>query len=395
MPQSPSAKRARRPTPLNGSRNALALLCLVLAAMPTIATGEPIEKRIDAQREAIASTQAEREATRKALAAQKQRLTFLEQKTAELDAERKKLEHRQQTLAEQETQLRNGLAQRRAELERRLRAAYPLTRGSALQTLLGDADALQAERDLNYLRNLIRPVREAQHALEAQQAELAENREAIARTERSLAEAGDRLDAHYGEVRENLDEQQRLLAQLGDTLDEQQRSLKSMLERKRRLDREVAAARAASERQPAKPTSPSDGSTATTIATDGIPIAGAIKRRFGESLPQGNMRNEGVEFRAASGSPVRAIADGQVAYAGPLKGWGNLIMLRHRGEYLSLYAHCRSLEVSKGQQVSRGQLLCNSGVIDANREGLYVEVRRGDRPIDPSRWPAWKKVVGG
>lgn len=385
-----------RPLPLTGGRGAVALLWLALAAVPAAMSAEPIEKRIDAQREAIASTQAEREAARKALAAQKKRLTFLEEKTAELDAERQELEQRQQTLARRETELREGLAQRRAELEQRLRAAYPLTRGSALQTLLGDGDALQAERDLHYLRNLIRPVRQAQRALEAQQAELADNREAIARTERSLAEAGDRLDAHYRDVSENLDEQQRLLAQLGDTLDEQQQSLKSMLERKRRLDREVAAARAASKRQAEKQTPPAaTSSAAPPIATDGIPVAGSIKRRFGESLPQGKMRNEGVEFRAAAGSPVRAVAKGQVAYAGPLKGWGNLIMLRHGGDYLSLYAHCRSLAVSKGQQVSRGQTLCDSGVIDANREGLYVEVRRGNRPIDPSRWPAWKKAVGG
>ncbi|HER33851.1 MAG TPA: hypothetical protein ENO19_00085, partial [Halothiobacillaceae bacterium] len=60
-----------------------------------------------------------------------------------------------------------------------------------------------------------------------------------------------------------------------------------------------------------------------------------------------------------------------------------------------LYAHCRSLAVSKGQRVARGQTVCQSGVIDANREGLYVEVRRGNRPIDPTRWPAWGRAVDG
>ena len=393
------------PSTLFGRRGPLALLWLVLAAAPVAGVAEPIEERIEAQREAIAATQAEREAAREALAAQRQRLAFLEEKTAELAAEQKELEQRQQTLAEREARLRDGLAQRRAELERRLRAAYPLTRGSALQTLLGDGDALQAAQDLHYLRALIRPVQEARQALEAQRAELADNREAIARTERSLDQAGKRLDAHYRDVRDSLDEQQRLLARLGETLGEQQQSLKSLLDRKRRLDREVAAARAASKRraeerareqaaeQPAASAvaSPSE----QTITTDGIPVAGSINRRFGESLPQGGLRHEGVEFRAAAGTTVRAVADGEVAYAGPLKGFGKLVMLRHRGDYLSLYAHCRSLAVSKDQSVSRGQTLCDSGVIDANREGLYVEVRRGNRPIDPTRWAAWVKAVGG
>ncbi|WP_197408137.1 MULTISPECIES: peptidoglycan DD-metalloendopeptidase family protein [unclassified Guyparkeria] len=395
MPQSSRAQCPLRSSSLASRRGTVALFWLALSAMPAALAAEPIEKRIDAQREAIASTQAERDAAHEALSAQKKRLAFLEKKTAELDAERQQLEQRQQTLDQREARLREELAQRRAELERRLRAAYPLTRGSALQTLLGDGDALQAERDLHYLRNLIHPVQEARRALEAKRAELADNREAVARTERELAEAGDRLDAHYRDVRENLDEQQRLLARLGETLDEQQQSLKSMLERKRRLDREVAAARAASKRQAEQKPSASAPPRTAAVKTDGIPVTGSIKRRFGESLPQGKMRNEGVEFRAAAGTPVRAVTDGQVAYAGPLKGWGNLIMLRHRGDYLSLYAHCRSLAVSKGQKVSRGQTLCDSGVIDANREGLYVEVRRGNRPIDPSRWPAWKKAVGG
>lgn len=391
-----------RPSSLFGRRGSLAVLWLALASVPMALSAEPIEKRIDAQREAIATTQAERDAARKALSAQKKQLAFLEEKTAELDAERAELEQRQQTLAEREARLRDGLAQRRAELARRLRAAYPLTRGSALQTLLGDGDALQAKRDLHYLRELIHPVQEARRALEAQQAELAENREAIARTERSLEQAGERLDAHYRDVRENLDEQQRLLARLGETLDEQQQSLKSMLERKRRLDREVAAARAASKRRAEEQKAAQEQASRSrtpqsepAVATEGIPVTGSIKRRFGESLPQGGLRNEGVEFRAAAGTPVRAVAEGEVAYAGPLKGWGNLVMLRHRGDYLSLYAHCRSLAVSKGQSIARGQTLCDSGVIDANREGLYVEVRRGNRPVDPTRWAAWKQAVGG
>ena len=396
LPQTPRAQRIPSHAASPGRRAAAALLWLALAVGSPSVAAEPIEERIDAQRAAIAATEAEREAAREGLATQRKRLSFLREKTQELDAEREQLEARQQRLAERESQLREGLAQREAELERRLRAAYPLTRGSALQTLLGDGDALQAKRDLYYLRTLIEPVQEARLALEAQRSELADNHAAIARTENALEQSASRLDAHYQDVREALGEQEQLLARLGETLDEQQRALKSMLERKRRLDREVAAARAASKREQERNASqPAQASSAPAVTTTGIPVAGQIRRRFGESLPRGGLRNEGIEFHAAAGSAVRAVADGRVAYAGPLKGWGNLVMLRHRGDYLSLYAHCRSLNVSKGQQVARGQTLCDSGVIDANREGLYVEVRRGDRPIEPSRWSAWKTALGG
>ncbi|MBN2871621.1 MAG: peptidoglycan DD-metalloendopeptidase family protein [Halothiobacillaceae bacterium] len=375
-----------------------------LAAAPAPRAAEPIEKRIDAQRQVIESTQAEREAARQALAEQKERLAFLEAKTKEIASEQQDLEAQQRRLSEREARLREELARRRAELEAHLRAAYPLTRGSALRTLLGEGDALQSERDLHYLRELIRPVREAQRALKDKQVEVRENRAALAATERQLATAGDRLDEHYRDLRDNLEEQSRLLATLGKTLDEQQQALKSMLERKRRLDREVAAARAeearrearrAKQAEQAEQAAPPVRKATTEIVTSGIPVVGSIQRRFGERQPQGKLRTEGVEFRAPAGTPVHAIAPGTVAYAGPLKGWGNLIMLRHADDYLSLYAHCRSLAVSKGQRVARGQTVCQSGVIDANREGLYVEVRRGNRPIDPTRWPAWGRAVDG
>lgn len=390
-----------------------AIFVLFVAIGPTAPAEEAIEERIDAQREEIDSTEKERAAARDELTELQDRMAFLEEKASELDAERRELEKRQRTLDQREIELRDGLERRREELAQRLRAAYPLTRGSVLKTLLGDGDALQADRDLHYLRALIRPVEQARRALEAQRAELANNREEISATDRELREAGDRLDRHYDEVGANLADQQRLLASLGETLDRQQEELKGLLDRKRRLDREVAEARKAekerareeedrrrAERERAEKTAereerPAKDDRQAAIGDGSIPIAGRIERRFGETLPQGRLRNDGVIFHADGASTVRAVEDGRVAFAGTLKGWGQLVMLRHDGDFLSLYAHCRSLHVTKSDRVSRGDRLCTSGVIDAGQEGLYVEVRRGNQPIDPGRWPAWRQVVGG
>lgn len=405
------------------------MLAVLTTLAPPVLAEEAIQERIEAQREAVESTEKERSAARASLAELQKRMAFLEEKASELDAERKDLETRQQTLDQREAELREGLAQRRAELEQRLQAAYPLTRGSVLQALLGDGDALQTDRDLHYLRALIRPVEQALQALEAQRAKLAENREAIAKTDRELSEAGKRLDRHHQDVGKNLTEQQRLLASLGEALNEQQQTLKNLLDRKRRLDREVAAAQKAAEaaakveaeaqakaqakaqaerrraeREQAEQAEkqakrdqspPPKEAPPTQVRDDGsIPIAGRIEGRFGETLPQGRLRNEGTIFHVTGASAVRAVDAGRVAFAGTLKGWGQLVMLRHDGDFLSLYAHCRSLDVAKGDRVSRGDRLCTSGIIDAGQEGLYIEVRRGSRPIDPGRWPAWRKVVG-
>ncbi len=427
MPQSPPNRHTLNPPPAGpfGRATRLALLAVLTTLAPSVLAEEAIQERIEAQREAVESTEKERIAARESLAELQKRMAFLEEKASELDAERKDLETRQQTLDQREAELREGLAQRRAELEQRLQAAYPLTRGSVLQALLGDGDALQTDRDLHYLRALIRPVEQALQALEAQRAKLAENREAIAKTDRELGEAGKRLDRHHQDVGKNLTEQQRLLASLGEALNEQQQTLKNLLDRKRRLDREVAAAQKAAakaeaeaqakaqaqaerrraEREQAEQAEkqakqdrrpPPQKAPPTQVRDDGsIPIAGRIERRFGETLPQGRLRNEGTVFHVAGASTVRAVDAGRVAFAGTLKGWGQLVMLRHDGDFLSLYAHCRSLDVAKGDRVARGDRLCTSGIIDAGQEGLYVEVRRGSRPIDPGRWPAWRKVIDG
>ena len=389
------------------------MLAVLIMLAPAVLAEEAIQERIETQREVIESTEKERIAAREALAELRKRMAFLDDKVRELDAERSELESRQQALDQREAELREGLAQRRAELERRLQAAYPLTRGSVLQALLGEGDALQTDRDLHYLRALIRPVQQAQQALEAQRTKLAENREAIAATHRELREAAARLDGHHEDVGENLAEQQQLLASLGETLNEQQQKLKTLLDRKRRLDREVAAAQRAAkaeaeaerrraEREQAeqqarqeRPSPPRHTPRAQVRDDGSIPIGGQIKRYFGETLPQGRLRNEGVIFHVAGASAVRAVDAGRVAFAGTLKGWGQLVMLRHNGDFLSLYAHCRALDVTKGDHVARGDRLCTSGIIDADQEGLYVEVRRGNRPVDPGKWPAWREVVGG
>ena len=371
----------------------LAVAGLGLPVVPD-ARGAEVEQEIDSQREAIAATEAERDRIRGALEKQRQALDELQQRAERLDEERAALEARREELRQREADLERGLAEREAELRERLQAAYPLTRGGALQALLAEGDALQAQRDLFYLRSLIEPIQEARQALADQQVALAANRAELRETDERLASNRETLEAGQRQVAENLDRQETLLAGLGETLDRQQTELKSLLERKERLEREVrAAARAreqAEQRAEPKAAEPAEGR-----AIAGIPVDGLVWRNYGEAMPTGRLRQEGVTFRAAGGSPVRAIEEGSVVYAGTLKGWGQLVMLRHPDDYLSLYAHCRSLEVAKGDRVSAGATLCRSGTVDAGQTGLYVEVRHRNRPVEPSRWKAWRQVVDG
>ncbi|MCC7285588.1 MAG: peptidoglycan DD-metalloendopeptidase family protein [Burkholderiaceae bacterium] len=97
-------------------------------------------------------------------------------------------------------------------------------------------------------------------------------------------------------------------------------------------------------------------------------------------------KNKGLTFGGKAGDPVYAAADGRVVYAGSgLRGYGNLVIVKHNNTYLTAYAHNRALLVKEDQVVRRGQKIAEMGSSDADRVQLHFEIRRMGRPIDPAR----------
>jgi lipoprotein NlpD len=97
-------------------------------------------------------------------------------------------------------------------------------------------------------------------------------------------------------------------------------------------------------------------------------------------------RSKGMVFAGKAGDPVMAAADGKVVYAGNgLRGFGNLVIVKHNNTYLTAYAHNQTLLVKEDQSVKRGQKIAEMGSTDAERVQLHFEVRRQGKPIDPAR----------
>jgi lipoprotein NlpD len=98
-------------------------------------------------------------------------------------------------------------------------------------------------------------------------------------------------------------------------------------------------------------------------------------------------RNKGLDIAGKAGDPVLATADGRVVYAGAgLRGYGNLIILKHNNTFLSAYAHNQSLLVKEDQSVRKGQKIAEMGSSDADRVKLHFEIRRQGKPVDPARY---------
>jgi len=97
--------------------------------------------------------------------------------------------------------------------------------------------------------------------------------------------------------------------------------------------------------------------------------------------------SKGLDIAGKTGDPVLAAAGGVVSYAGAgLRGYGNLVVLRHNGTYLSVYAHNSKILVKEKQSVSKGQKIAEMGSTDAESPRLHFEIRRQGKPADPQKF---------
>ena len=116
------------------------------------------------------------------------------------------------------------------------------------------------------------------------------------------------------------------------------------------------------------------------------PVQGRLLSSFG--VKEGGLRNDGINILAPRGTPVRAAENGVVAYAGnEIRGFGNLLLIKHSGGYITAYAHNDRLLVKRGQRVKRGQQISTVGSTGSvERPQLHFEVRKGRRPQDPKKY---------
>ena len=102
--------------------------------------------------------------------------------------------------------------------------------------------------------------------------------------------------------------------------------------------------------------------------------------------PFDDPRVKGLVIGGKAGDAVMAAADGRVIYAGSgIRGYGNLVIVKHNATYLTAYAHNQTLLVKDDQQVRRGQKIAEMGNSEADRVQLHFEIRRQGKPVDPAR----------
>ncbi|MBR0828259.1 LysM peptidoglycan-binding domain-containing M23 family metallopeptidase [Bradyrhizobium manausense] len=145
----------------------------------------------------------------------------------------------------------------------------------------------------------------------------------------------------------------------------------------------LAQATANIEEKPAAEAPAKAAETTGALPTFRWPVRGKVVTGYGAKT--NGKSNDGINVAVPEGTPVKAAEDGVVAYSGnELKGYGNLILVRHSNGYVTAYAHASELMVKRGDTIKRGQIIAKSGQSgEVASPQLHFEIRKGSNPVDP------------
>lgn len=307
-------------------------------------------------------------------------LEVIGQLDAELAAQTAELE----TLDQRRQQLTKTLGRQREALAVLLRSAYALGHNEELKLLLQQEDVGAIARVLAYHRYFQRARVERIDGLLVDLKQLADVQTEIAGKQQQLAGLRSQREAEVAALESGRGERQALLQAIDARIDAQkarlalmsrdEKNLLELLERLRDLFADIPKTL--------------DGSEPFARLRGRLvrPLPGKVRTAFGGTDESGRSIS-GVLIAAESGTPVKAVARGRVAFADWLKGYGMLMILDHGDGYMSLYGYNESLRKDVGDWVSAGEVIASSGASGGQKSAaLYFELRLNGKPINPKPW---------
>jgi len=396
---------------------------------------DALREKLDVLRRAIAAGEATRSEAADALAASERSISDLNRQLRELDVQQRALQTELGQLGDRQKAVEARAQALQKRLATLLRQRYLAGGQDALKLLFSGTNPHQVERDLHYQTYIAHAQADMLRELRASLDTLHDLADQARERDAALARIATARQAQRAALQQEQQTRRTLLANIAEKLRLQRREAGALERDEKRLgrvveelarvierqagDRELARQRARERRPelarspdpkagtaktPTRPSAPAaaDAADHNELVADAsgnlagsfaqlkgrlrLPLRGDITGRFG-ARRDGGPSWKGVFIRAAQGAEVRAVAPGRVVFAEWLRGFGNLLIIDHGDQYLSIYGNNEALLRQPGDRVGSGEAIATTGNSGGNPEtGLYFELRFQGRPFDPLTW---------
>ncbi|WP_411537052.1 murein hydrolase activator EnvC family protein [Halomonas sp. 7T] len=375
-------------------RSLILLLTLALGYAPAVTFAQSDERaarqqldalgqEINSMAERLSATERARDSAERELREVETELAQTHQRLDTLQAERRQLNDETTQLLAHRERLENERDAQYAALSQQLAALYRLGPTPQLKLLLNQNDPAELDRMQAYLNRLTQARQQRLTDIERLDAALADTQQALSQRQSRLDTLADELETQSTLLAQRTAERRGVVATLDDRYGSEAERLADLNQSREQAEQQLRAIQAELARL-AQPTP-----TTHITRTQGDlpwPVQGSITADFQR---RDGVHYNGIVIQASEGTAVTAVHSGRVVFADWMRGFGNLLIIDHGDQIMTLHAHLQQFSVRPGQQVNRGDEIGRVGTSGGqSRSALYFEVRRGGEPINPQRWIA-------
>lgn len=303
----------------------------------------------------------------------------LRQSSAALEELGKKIAETQKNSARYEEILQRS----RKDVEKRLRVLYTTGDAGTLRLVFSDASPAVIAENTEFLQRITAHDKELVVQYRRQVETLKQSKDTLEQQKSSYTAT---LKQEQ-ERRQELEHAKREQASLVKKIRQDSQMLENLLADLKERAETMKALTASLERQKSSVFVPSGASFESLKGKMEWPSSGSVRSGFGVHKHKqfgSQIKTNGLEITAVTGTKIKAIWEGKVVFAAPFKGYGNMLILDHGGKYYSLYANAEKLHLSKGESVKAGQVVASAGYGDG--DSYYFEIRHRGTPLDPMQW---------
>lgn len=372
----------------------LALLLLTLLSLPAAEAAtkrqakeaelNQLRHRIDSLRSDLNRVRNRYDSMRNELRDLEQRIATVRKNLADLNTQLDRQESKLHRLERKQLRLENALSEQRDHLARQVRAAYAVGRQEYVKILLNQEDPAAVGRVVTYYDYLNRARLERITAINTTLNELNAVKTEVAAETQQLQQLRDKTASEKRNLEENRAKRGQLVAQLKGEINSKDKQLARLQADEKELQKLISALSRALEDIPPDIEGKPFGSLKGKL---GWPAKGPFLAKYGAPRNVGSLIWQGVLIGAPEGQQVRAIAQGRVAFAEWLRGYGLLLIIDHGDGYMSLYGYNQTLYKSVGDWVKAGDIVAAVGSSGGQEQSsLYFEIRHKGKPANPSQW---------